>query len=296
MKKLFLFATLLVIGIANAQVKIGNNPTSMNPASILELESTTQGFLMPRLTYAQRTDIANPPAGLQVWCTDCGDSGELQLFTGTSWVTSSVLAGNIPPIICAQSWATLNLDVTTYSDGTLIPEVTDNTTWAGLTTGAWCYYNNDAANNTTYGKLYNWYAAVGIYDAASLANPDLRKKLAPLGYHVPTDAEWTTLTSCLGGESVAGSKMKETGTSHWLVPNTDATNSSGFTGLPGGGRYNGTFNNIAKYGSWWGSSEIVDYVFGGTSVFYRGLIYNNVNVYRGEDSMRSGYSVRCLRD
>lgn len=138
--------------------------------------------------------------------------------------------------ICTQTWATKNLDVTTYNDGTPIPQVTDPTAWANLTTGAWCYYNNYAANNATYGKLYNWYAAAGIYDAASLANPALRKKLAPTGYHVPTDAEWTILTTCLGGESVAGGKMKSTGTSLWTAPNTAATNSSGFTGLPGGCR------------------------------------------------------------
>lgn len=94
--------------------------------------------------------------------------------------------------ICKQVWATKNLDVTTYMDGTPIPQVTDPTAWANLTTGAWCYYNNLAASNATYGKLYNWYAVAGIYDAASLANPTLRKKLAPTGWHIPTDAEWTT--------------------------------------------------------------------------------------------------------
>ena len=199
---------------------------------------------------------------------------------------------NLPNVtICTQIWTTINLDVTTYSDGTPIPQVTDPTAWGNLTTGAWCYYNNDAANGTTYGKLYNWYAAAGIYDAASLANPALRKKLAPTGYHVPTDAEWTTLTTCLGGETVAGGKMKETGTAHWNSPNTDATNSSGFTGLPGGYRYsNGTFNGIGYNGSWWGSSELATYAW------YRYLNYSNGFANSGNDYKPTGLSVRCLRD
>ena len=157
--------------------------------------------------------------------------------------------------ICTQVWATKNLDVTTYSDGTVIPQVTDPSAWANLTTGAWCYSNNDPANGAVYGKLYNWYAVAGIYDAASLADPTLRKKLAPNGWHVPTDAEWTTLTTCLGGASVAGGKMKETGTAHWQSPNTAATNSSGFTGLPGGICSNdGTFNLSGSNGIWWSLS------------------------------------------
>ena len=200
---------------------------------------------------------------------------------------------NIPQVtICNQVWATKNLDVTTYSDGTVIPQVTDPTAWTNLTTGAWCYYNNDAANNATYGKLYNWYAAVGIYDAASLANATLRKKLAPTGWHVPTDAEWTTLTTCLGGESVAGGKMKETGTAHWLSPNTDATNSSGFKGLPGGFRYfNGTLEYIGLNGSWWSSSEYIT-----TLAWGRYLGFSTSSASKGNFNKYFGFSVRCLRD
>ena len=194
--------------------------------------------------------------------------------------------------ICTQVWTIKNLDVTAYSDGTVIPQVTDPTAWANLTTGAWCYYNNDAANNATYGKLYNWYAAAGIYDAASLANPTLRKNLAPTGWHVPTDAERTTLTTCLGGETVAGGKMKETGTAHWLSPNTDATNSSGFTALPGGYRSGGgPFYSYGTGGYWWSSSE--------TETAYAwvyGLDYNYGNVFTGGGNMTGGLSVRCLKD
>ena len=199
---------------------------------------------------------------------------------------------NMPNVtICNQVWATKNLDVTTYSDGTVIPQVTDPTAWNNVDTGAWCYYNNDQANGAIYGKLYNWFAVVGIYDAASLANATLRKKLAPTGWHVPTDSEWTTLTDCLGGQAVAGGKMKETGTAHW-ISNLYATNSSGFTSLPGGFRnYNGTFDHIGYHGNWLSSSEQ------NTSNVWM-ISSVNDNSYAGSSYClkRNGLSVRCLRD
>lgn len=212
----------------------------------------------------------------------------------SSSTTVTDVDGNTYPLvtICAQVWTTKNLAVTAYSDGTPIPQVTDPTAWGNLTTGAWCYYNNDAANGTTYGKLYNWYAAAGIYDAASLANPTLRKKLAPMGWHVPTDAEWTTLTTCLGGETVGGGKMKETGTAHWNSFNQDVTNSSGFTGLPGGSsNNNGSFNDMGFKGSWWSSSE-----YDAAGAWYRYLHYYVGYVGRTTYYKLNGYSVRCLRD
>ncbi len=284
MKKLLLSAALLVIGFLNAQVKIGDNPTSLNAGSLLELESTTQGFLLPRLTYAQKTAIVTPPAGLQVWCTNCGTSGELQLFNGTIWVTSNVVEGNLPPIpivtICAQVWMQNNLDVTTYRNGESIPYVTNATTWAALTTGAYCSYNNNPANDAIYGKLYNWYA---------VNDP---RGLAPTGYHVPTDTEWTTLTTCLGGTFAAGGKMKEIGTTHWNSPNTSATNEFGFTGLPGGYRDgSGIFDGISYGGFWWCSSEKDT-----TYAWYRSLGYNFGSAYRSSNFKIYGLSVRCLRD
>jgi uncharacterized protein (TIGR02145 family) len=191
--------------------------------------------------------------------------------------------------IGTQIWQNTNLDVTTYRNGDPIPQVSDPTAWAGLTTGAWCYYNNNSTYGTTYGKLYNWYAVAGIHDN----DPNTpNKKLAPTGYHVPSDAEWSTLTTFLGGENVAGGKMKETGTAHWNSPNTDATNSSGFTGLPGGYRIgNGSFFNIGNYGFWWSSSE-----YGTPSAWYRYLYYDSGNANRLNTIKKNGFSVRCLRD
>ena len=198
-------------------------------------------------------------------------------------------------IIGTQIWQTRNLDVTTYRDGTPIPQVTDPGAWGNLTTGAWCYYNNDAVNNTTYGKLYNGYAVAGIYDAASLSDPTLRKNLAPTGYHVPTDDEWIIVNTFLGGESVAGGEMKETGTAHWLSPNTSATNSSGFTGRPGGLRHqsNGTYINIGRYGYWWTSSSSD---CGTNAARVRILGYNAgiASTFCNYNSF--GCSVRCLKD
>ena len=186
--------------------------------------------------------------------------------------------------IGTQQWMAENLKVSKYSDGTAIPNVSYNTQWSNLTTGAWAYYENDAANNAKYGKLYNWYAV------SKTSNGN--KNVCPTGWHVPTDAEWTVLTDYLGGESVAGGKMKEVGTSNWNSPNTDATNTLLFTGLPGGFRYDsGYYNYIGNYGYWWSSSE------NNTSdAWSRGLNYysGEANSYYG--NKRGGLSVRCLRD
>jgi uncharacterized protein (TIGR02145 family) len=194
----------------------------------------------------------------------------------------SVLIGN-------QIWTSTNLDVSTYRDGTAIPKV-DDTTWENLTTGAYCYYNNDSTTYAAiYGKLYNWYAVAGIHDN----DPTTPNKiLAPEGWHVPTDVEWTTLTDYLGGEAVAGGKMKEVGLAHWLTPNELATNESGFAGLPGGLRYaDGTFNFIGNYGLWWSSTEYLS-----ADAWYRFLFNSNGNVLSNYSLDGSGLSVRCLRD
>jgi uncharacterized protein (TIGR02145 family) len=197
---------------------------------------------------------------------------------------------------CGLTFTKQNLNVSKYSDGTPIPQVA-SPLWSNRTIGAWCYYNNDPASEAIYGKLYNWAAVAGIYDEASLANPSLRKKLAPTGWHIPSDAEWTELTNCLGGEAVAGGEMKTTGTTQagtglWNEPNTEATNVSGFTGLPGGLRlYNATFFYIGDVGYWWSSSEVNT-----QSAWNRDLNYNNGDASRNFNVKSNGFSVRCLRD
>jgi uncharacterized protein (TIGR02145 family) len=145
--------------------------------------------------------------------------------------------------LCAYGWTDGNYTGTTFRNGDIIPQVTDPTAWAGLTTPAWCYYNNDQANDAIYGKLYNWYA---------INDP---RGFAPSGYRVPSDTDWTNLTTCLGGSSIAGGKMKST-SSLWQTPNTGATNESFFAGLPGGYRgLTGSFVSIGFEGFFWSSTQ-----------------------------------------
>jgi uncharacterized protein (TIGR02145 family) len=192
--------------------------------------------------------------------------------------------GPIRVSIGNQVWMQQNLDVATYRNGNPIPKVTDAATWASLTTGAYCYFNNDSASYASiYGKLYNWHA---------VNDP---RGLAPLGWHIPTDAEWTKLTDTLGGTSVAGGKMKEAGTLHWPSPNTGATNSSEFTGLPGGYRNsNGAFDLFSNnFGFWWTSSQLVN---PSTSALERVLQHNANSINRGSVSKNYAFSVRCVKD
>ncbi len=179
-----------------------------------------------------------------------------------------------------QCWMTENLKTTKYNDGASIPLVTDYLTWSGFTP-AYCWYdNNEATYKDTYGALYNWYTV-------NTGN------LCPSGWHVPTDAEWTTLTDYLGGESVAGGKLKETGTTHWNSPNTGATNETGFTALPGGFRNGngGAYYYVGGDGYWWSATEI-----DASNAWYRILYYNSSSVVRDYASKEVGFSVRCLRD
>ena len=179
-----------------------------------------------------------------------------------------------------QAWMKTNLNVSIYRTGDPIPEVKDSDAWSKLTTGAWCYYNNDPTQGTTYGKLYNWYA---------VNDP---RGLAPQGWHIPSDAEWTTLENSLGGSSVAGGQMKEAGTLHWLTPNTGANNNSGFAGLPGGFRnYNGPFGDVGGFGYWWSSTGVST-----SDAWDRYLFYSTGLIFRSSYSKQSGFSVRCLRD
>jgi uncharacterized protein (TIGR02145 family) len=197
-----------------------------------------------------------------------------------------------------QWWMAENLNATKYSNGTSIPLVTDNTAWANLAddniSDAYCYYNNNTSGEADiYGALYTWAAAMGDSAVSSSTNPSGVQGVCPNGWHLPSDAEWTQLSDYLGGESVAGGKMKETGTTHWSSPNTGADNSSGFTGLPSGYRDydNGSFFNLGNYGLWWSATEI-----SGTDAWYSLLGYNDANLHRYNDSKSSGFSVRCLKD
>ncbi|MBE0674256.1 MAG: fibrobacter succinogenes major paralogous domain-containing protein [Bacteroidales bacterium] len=190
-----------------------------------------------------------------------------------------------------QEWLAQNLRTTKYNDGTDIPLVTDNTAWTNLTTPGYCWYNNGAGlDKEAYGALYNWYA-VGT------------GKLCPTGWHVPSDAEWHQLVlfcdpSALLGtiESMtAGNKLRETGTTHWVSDEYEATNEPGLTALPGGYRYElGNFNHLGGKGYWWTSTEVQG-PSGSISAWHREInALGNVN--RLNYGKKTGFSVRCVKD
>ena len=200
----------------------------------------------------------------------------------TNTTSISDVDGNVyqTVTICNQTWTKSNLNVSKYRNGDEILQATTPSELNGLSTGAWCYYQNNTANGTIYGKLYNWYA---------VNDP---RGLAPQGWHIPSDAEWTSLINCLGGEYEAGRALKKTGVSHWEDPN-DATNSSGFTALPGGFNQNGTFNYEGSYGIWW-SSSIDNNSF--SKSWVRFIMATSPMCVRMNYSRTFYHSVRCVKD
>ena len=191
-----------------------------------------------------------------------------------------------------QVWMAENLKVTHYPDGSVIPLVTDITTWGNLynnnSDDAYCFYNNNSSS--AYGALYTYAAALNV---------------CPDGWHLPTDTEWKTLEMYLGMSqaeadedgwrgSDEGGKLKETGTAHWNSPNDGATNESGFTALGSGIRanYDGNFYNLGDNADWWTATETSS-----TAAWSRGVYYNGSTISRSSGSYKgNGYSVRCLRD
>lgn len=180
--------------------------------------------------------------------------------------------------IGTQVWMEKNLNVSRYRNGDKIPQVKDAANWAKLTTGAWCWYNNDSATGSVYGKLYNWYA---INDS---------RGLAPAGWHIPSDSEWLTTAAFLG--TPVAQKMKERGITHWFDPNIDATNSTGFTALGGGYRStSGQFCYINYLGLWWTSTDYDTKV-----AWYRRMLCYSGCLDRWRFQKLMGFSVRCIRD
>lgn len=273
--------------------KVGIGTSSPNPSAILEVSSTSKGILPPRMSESERNSIASPTAGLLVYQTTA--PAGYYYYNGTNWIgitgtgSGAISAsacidydGNAYPTftIGNQVWMAENLRVTHYRNGSAIPNVTDGGAWSGLSSGAYCWYGNDQNTNGKFGALYNWYAV------------DDNRGLCPNGWHVPTDTEWTTLTTYLGGTAVAGGKMKST-SDLWSTPNEDATNNSNFSGLPGGSRYDdGTFYDVGSLGGWWSSTE-----YSSTNAWYRFLYYSLGSVFVDYFySKQVGRSVRCLRD
>jgi len=213
-------------------------------------------------------------------------------YDSTSTVTD--IDGNVYQTVKIgdQWWMMENLKVTHYRNGDPIPHVTDNSTWEGLTTGAYCAYENDENDVETYGRLYNWYAV------------DDSRNIAPEGWRVSTDEDWKQLEMYLGLSSTEadsmgwrgtdeGGMLKETGITLWASPNTGATNESGFSALPGGYRSsdNDGFFTAGYLGYWWSSTT-----FDSQNAWYHSLNYNVAGVYRYCSIKQLGFSVRCVRD
>ncbi|MBN2104641.1 hypothetical protein JW835_11430, partial [bacterium] len=205
--------------------------------------------------------------------------GSAKSFTTRGTVTD--IDGNVYQTVKIgnQWWMAANLKATHYRNGDEIPNVTGAVDWKNLTTGAYCNYDNNADYGTTYGRLYNWYA---VNDS---------RNIAPQGWHVPTDAQWQTLIDYLGGGNVAGGKMKETETTHWVSPNRGATNESGFSALLGGYRNGYYFYDMGNEAKFWSSTASMS-----THAFYRALYNSNSYVMRLDFYKSCGHSVRCIRD
>ena len=187
--------------------------------------------------------------------------------------------------IGTQVWMIENLKTKRYNSGEQIPNITDESDWSAITKGAYCDYNNDTNNALIYGRLYNWYA---------VNDP---RGLAPKGWHIATDNDWAILVEYLGGDSVAGGKMKESGTKHWVSSNNEVTNESGFTALPGGLRFftvGDEFQAIGHTGAWWTHSE------DSSKFVYWFMFSTNKRINRvegiGPSDKNIGLSIRCVKD
>ncbi len=305
-----LVTTSAVINITQTTAVCGGNVTSdggaavtargvcwsTSPTPTIADSKTTDGSGTGGFTSSITSLTAEADYYVRAYATNSAGTGygNAQSFT-TSSASNTVtdIDGNVYQTVTigTQVWMAENLKVTHYRNGDPIPHVTDNSEWIGLTTGAYCNYNNDEGNVATYGRLYNWYA---VGDS---------RNIAPEGWHVPTDEEWKQLETYLGmsqAEADAigwrgtdeGGKLKEAGTTHWQSPNTGATNESGFTALPGGYRnLNGSFGDMGYYAAFWSSTEFSSYY-----AWLRGLNYGDSQVGRLYYHKPYGFSVRCVRD
>jgi uncharacterized protein (TIGR02145 family) len=301
MKRFFLTGVLVISlsGYSFAQVSINVDNSAPDNSAMLDVKSTSKGLLPPRMNTTQRNTIASPAEGLVIYNTD---EKTLNVYNGISWspiVPAGCGSSFTDPrngkiygtkLIGTQCWMTQNLNV-----GTRINGSGDQTSNGVIE--KYCYGDLES-NCDVYGGLYQWAEMVQYLNGAtnnSSWNPVPSgpvQGICPTGWHLPTDADWTILTTYLGGESVAGGPMKETGTAHWYSPNTGATNSSGFTALPGGNRdYNGPFSNLTSSGFFWSASEGSP-----TTAWGRLLFYNNAIVYRDTIGKSYGFSARCLQN
>lgn len=301
---LIVFFALIADDNLQAQVAVNSDGSNPDPSAMLDVKSTDKGLLVPRMTQSEIEAISNPADGLLVYNTDNkyfyyydGSTAHwMELSRGQGSITPGGFTCGIDQIadidgnmyntvqIGSQCWMKENLGTTKLNDGTIIPLVTDDA-WIFLTSPAYCIFNNNISIGQTYGLLYNGFAI-------STGN------LCPFGWHVPTDSDWTALSNFLGGAIVAGGKLKENGYSHWINPNTGATNETGFTALPGGFRDNTSggsgypYQGLTYYGIWWSVTE--DYG-NPDNAWVRVMSYNSAELSRYSEQKKKGHSVRCLK-
>jgi len=191
-------------------------------------------------------------------------------------------------VINGQEWIVENLKTTHYADGSAIPNLTNAGDWTADVTGAYCWYNNDIGYKTSYGALYNWYAVNNVDELVYFK----RDGVEETGWRIPTRAEYATLATYEGGYATAGGHLKEAGLAHWLTPNLSATNTHGFTALPGGERSSvGVFGFLTANGDLWTSTNYdVD------EAYSLQCGYNKTEATDSLSLMKFGFSVRCVRD
>jgi len=271
---------------------IGNFKTT-DGSGINTFTSSLTGLTANTTYYvrAYATNSVNTAYGNEVLFKTSVSGGDNGIIFNPSltYGTLTDIDGNVYKtiVIGTQTWMAENLKTTKYRNGDPIPLVTDSSAWGALTTPAYCWYNNDAVTyKATYGALYNW----SVVDAESNGG----KNVCPAGWHVPTASEWGALISYSGGVARAGGKLKETGTTHWLTPNTGATNETGFTALPGGARYGGvSSSDVGIYGCWLSSTE------GPTTELASGQFMNYSMAFVGFSNYNKnavGISIRCVKD
>jgi len=297
LSSLLLGLLFLMAAYCHSQVAISPSGGSPDPSSAIDIQFEDRGLLMPRLTNEQRDAISNPAESLLIYnlttgCFNFFRNSQWHELCGTPVVDDDCGVAFTDPRD-SHTYATVRIGTQCWMAQNLayLPEVHTNSQFQSQGEneqpgyGVYGYDGSDVAtavsqsNYATYGVLYNWYAVIQSGENA----------ICPEDWHIPSDAEWTTLTDYLGSEYVAGGKMKST--AGWNPPNTAATNSSGFLALPGGGRYyGGIFYSVGDYGSWWSSTEDA------FNAWSRVLNYNNGSADTSNDSKNEGFSCRCLRN
>jgi uncharacterized protein (TIGR02145 family) len=291
-----LFSVLMLIVIQiTGQVSINSDNSPADNSAILDVKSTTQGLLVPRMTQTQIEAITNPANGLIVFCTNdnkfyaylqnLNQWKELTFGTATiPWTCNNPFTDSHDGktyntvLIGIQCWMAQNLNIGIRVNGSV--DQTNNSIIE-----KYCF-NDDENNCNTYGGLYQW------DETMQYSTTPIALGICPTGWHLPTDNEWNDLTNYLGGESFSGGKLKEAGYTHWSLPNAWATNSTGFTALPGGARTNiGDFGSLTRMAYFWSSVQN-----GAPNAWARGLSYLESSVMPYQYNKIFGFSIRCIKD